>query len=141
MSLNAELVSKFNAQAQSATSLLWVWGAMGAGRGGTHDGKFALFEGTLAQFSFVVNGGAGVGGTRHQLQGERKQVRPDGEVTLPPTYGDTGVRFMGSLGAGFRLRVGEHFAFRLEVRDVVYTARMETINGCNTKDLDQPEKS
>jgi len=42
---------------------------------------------------------------------------------------------MGSLGAGFRLQLGERFAFRLEVRDVVYTARMERVNGCNVDDL------
>jgi hypothetical protein len=95
-------------------------------------GKFALFEGTLAHFSFVINGGVGAGGTRHQLKPET--VRTDGTISQA-TYGDTGARFMGGLGAGFRLRLGERFAFRLEVRDVVYTARMERVNGCNVDDL------
>ena len=31
--------------------------------------------------------------------------------------------------------MGERFAFRLEVRDVVYSARMESVNGCNFDDL------
>ena len=42
---------------------------------------------------------------------------------------------MGSLGAGFRLQFGERFAFRLEVRDLVYTARVDAVNGCDGTDL------
>jgi len=95
-------------------------------------GKFAFFEGTLAQFSIVLNGGAGIGGTRHQLKPE--SARQDGSVS-PATYGDTGSRFMAGLGAGFRLQLGQRFAFRLEVRDVVYTARVERVNGCGVDDL------
>lgn len=129
---NGELVEKFRVEAQAATSLLWTWGALGGVEVTPFNGKFALFEGTLAHFSFVINGGIGAGGTRHQLKPE--SVRSDGQIS-PATYGDTGVKFMGSLGAGFRLQLGERFAFRLEVRDVVYTARMEQVNGCNLDDL------
>lgn len=131
-SFNGELVEKFRVEAQAATSLLWTWGALGGVEVTPLSGKFALFEGTLAHFSFVINGGIGAGGTRHQLKPE--SVRTDGSVS-PATYGDTGVKFMGSVGAGFRLQLGERFAFRLEVRDVVYTARMEQVNGCNIDDL------
>lgn len=129
---NGELVEKFRVEAQAATSLLWTWGVMGGVEVSPLYGKFALFEGTLAHFSFVLNGGVGAGGTRHQLKPET--VKNDGTVSQA-TYGDTGIRFMGSLGAGFRLQLGERFAFRLEVRDVVYTARMERVNGCNVDDL------
>ncbi|PZR17349.1 MAG: outer membrane beta-barrel domain-containing protein [Archangium gephyra] len=131
-SFNGELVEKFRVEAQAATSLLWTWGALGGVEVTPLSGKFALFEGTLAHFSFVINGGIGAGGTRHQLKPE--SVRTDGSIS-PATYGDTGVKFMGSVGAGFRLQLGERFAFRLEVRDVVYTARMEQVNGCNIDDL------
>lgn len=131
-SFNAELVDKFSVEAQAATSLLWTWGVMGGVEVTPLYGKFAFFEGTLARFSFVINGGVGAGGTRHQLRPENV----DGQGNqIPASYGDTGVRFMGSLGAGFRLQLGERFAFRLEVRDVVYTARMERVNGCNVDDL------
>jgi outer membrane beta-barrel protein len=129
---NGELVEKFRVEAQAATSLLWTWGVMGGVEVVPFYGKFALFEGTLAHFSFVINGGVGAGGTRHQLKPET--VRTNGTISQA-TYGDTGARFMGGLGAGFRLRLGERFAFRLEVRDVVYTARMERVNGCNVDDL------
>ncbi len=129
---NGELVEKFRVEAQAATSLLWTWGVMGGVEVSPLYGKFTLFEGTLAHFSFVLNGGVGAGGTRHQLKPET--AKADGSITQA-TYGDTGIRFMGSLGAGFRLQLGQRFALRLEVRDVVYTARMSQVNGCNVDDL------
>ncbi len=131
-SFNGELVDKFSVEAQAATSLLWTWGVMAGVEVSPLYGKFTIFEGTLAHFSFVLNGGLGAGGTRHQLKPE--SARPDGSINQA-TYGDTGIRFMGSLGAGFRLQLGERFALRLEVRDVVYTARMTQVNGCNVEDL------
>lgn len=131
-SFNGELVEKFSVEAQAATSLLWTWGVMAGVEVSPLYGKFTLFEGTLAHFSFVLNGGVGAGGTRHQLKPET--VSPAGDI-VQATYGDTGVRFMGSLGAGFRLQLGERFALRLEVRNVVYTARMSEVNGCNVDDL------
>ena len=129
---NGELVEKFRVEAQAATSLLWTWGVMGGVEVSPLYGKFTIFEGTLALFSFVLNGGVGAGGTRHQLKPET--AKADGSISQA-TYGDTGARFMGTLGAGFRLQLGERFALRLEVRDVVYTARMERVNGCNVDDL------
>lgn len=129
---NDELVEKFNVEAQAASSLLWTWGVMAGVEVSPLYGKFTLFEGTLAHFSFVLNGGVGAGGTRHMLKPE---VRKPDDTISEATFGDTGIRFMGSLGAGFRLQLGERFAFRIEVRDVVYTARMERVNGCNLEDL------
>lgn len=131
-SFNGELVDKFRIEAQAATSLLWTWGALGGVEVVPFYGKFAWFEGTLVQFSIVLNGGAGAGGTRHQL---KPQSTDAGGTVRPATFGDTGVRFMGSLGAGFRLQLGSRFAFRLELRDVVYTARVERVNGCDVTDL------
>lgn len=133
-SFNHELVENFNQTASAATSLLWTWGVMGGVEVSPFYGKFTLFEGTLAHFSFVLNGGVGAGGTR-------LQIRPANEEKgEPATYGDGGIRFMASLGAGFRLQLGERFAFRLEVRDVVYSARVERVNGCDATDLEAIDK-
>ena len=55
--------------------------------------------------------------------------------TLATTYGSTGLRFLGNLGAGFRILLSERFALRLEIRDLVYTARVDSINGCDATDL------
>lgn len=129
---NGELVTKVSEQAQAATSLLQVWDVLAGVEVTPVYAKFAFFDGTLGHFDLVLNGGAGLGGTRHQLKPE--SVRQDGSVS-PATFGDTGVRFMGGIGGGFRLRLGEHFAFRLEVRDVVYTARADRVNGCSGDDL------
>ncbi len=129
---NGELVEKVRAEAQAATSLLWTWGVLGGVEVVPIYGKFSFFEGSLGHFSVVLNGGLGVGGTRHQLKPETK--RADGSVSAA-SFGDTGLRFMGSLGAGFRLQIGSRFAIRLEVRDVVYTARADKVNGCDVNDL------
>jgi outer membrane beta-barrel protein len=124
---NGELIEKVRSEAQAATSLLNTWGALAGVEVTPIYGKFALFEGTLAHFSIVLNGGLGVGGTRHQL-------KPNND-SGPATYGDTGLRFLGGLGGGFRLQLGNRIAVRLEVRDIIYTARVDNVNGCNTGDL------
>jgi outer membrane beta-barrel protein len=129
---NADLANRAQVAAQAASSLLWTWGLMGGVEVSPVYGKFAWFDGTLVHFSLVLSGGAGAGGTRHQLK--PATPRPDGS-TSPASFGDTGVKFLGSLGAGFRLRLGEHVALRLEVRDVLYTARVEQVNGCGVADL------
>lgn len=123
---NSELLGSARVESRSASSLLWTWTLQGGVEAEPFYGKFAFLESSLVHFSVVVSAGAGVGGTRHQL-------KPKG--TTPETYGDTGTRFMASVGAGFRLALGKHFAVRLEVRDLVYTARVDQVNGCNGADL------
>jgi outer membrane beta-barrel protein len=125
---NQELANRASVEAQAASSLLWTWGIVGGVEVTPVYGKFALFEATLVQSDLVVNGGAGIGGTRHLLK--------PGSEGSPASYGDTGTRFLGSLGAGFRVRLGQHFALRLEVRDVVYTARVAAVFGCGAGDLE-----
>ena len=131
-SFNQELARAASVVAQTASSLLWTWGVVGGVEVTPAYGKIALFERTLVQFDLVVNGGAGVGGTMHLIRPASQ--RADGSLS-PATFGDTGVKFLGSLGAGLRVRVGPRFALRLEVRDVVYTARVGAVNGCNLGDL------
>lgn len=126
-SFNQELIDKVREEAQAATSLLLVWGVTGGVEVTPIYGKFAFYEGTLAHYTVVLNGGAGVGSTRHQL-------KPTNQAG-PATYGETGMKFLGSVGGGFRVLLGERFALRLEVRDLVYTARVDSVNGCNGDDL------
>jgi len=121
---NRELVDKVKEQAQPATSMLLSWGVYGGVEVSPFYGKFSFYNGTLAHFSFVVNGGAGIGGTKAQL-------KPYNASTGPATYGSTGMKFLGEVGGGFRLQIGNRFTIRLEVRDLVYTARMDRINGCD----------
>ncbi|MBX7096332.1 MAG: outer membrane beta-barrel domain-containing protein [Myxococcaceae bacterium] len=124
---NGELITKVNEEAEPASSLLNVWGVVGGIEVTPIYGKFALYESTLAQFSLVLNAGAGIGGTRHQL-------KPD-NAAGPATYGDTGSRFQFEVGGGFRLQLGKRFAIRAELRDLIYTARVDTVNGCDLTEL------
>jgi outer membrane beta-barrel protein len=124
---NAELIDKTRSEAQAATSLLSVWGAMGGVEVTPLYGKFALFDSVLAHFSLVLNGGAGAGGTKHQLKPEN--------ATGPATFGETGTKFLGEVGGGFRLQLGKYVALRLEIKDIIYTARVEAVEGCNGEDL------
>lgn len=136
---NTELVDKIGAQAEAASALLWTWGVVGGVEVAPVYGKFALFDETLAHFSIVLNAGAGVTGTRAQLKPQNQRTPmslcEQFPETCAPTYGDTGIRFMGQLGGGFRVQLGKRFSFRMEVRDLVYTARVDSVNGCNSADM------
>lgn len=124
---NQELIDKARVEAQAATSLLLTYGATAGVEVTPLYGKFAFYEGSLAHYSVIISGGAGVGSTRHQL-------KPESETSGAATYGDTGFKFLGSVGGGFRVQFGTRFALRLEVRDLVYTARVDSVNGCNLSD-------
>lgn len=130
---NAELIDKVKESALAASSLLVTWGAYAGFEVAPIYGKFAFYEGHLAQFSFVLSAGAGVASTRHQLVPDG---RDDEGNRTPASFGDTGTRFLGEVGAGFRVQLGDRFALRLEVRDLVYTARVDRVNGCSLQDLD-----
>jgi hypothetical protein len=46
-----------------------------------------------------------------------------------------GFRPVGYFNTGFRMFFGEHVAVRLELRDYVYSAAVQKINGCTSEDL------
>jgi outer membrane beta-barrel protein len=131
-SFNAELATRAQVAAQAATSLLWTWGMLAGVEVSPVYGKLTWLDGALAHFNLVLSAGAGAGGTVHQLK--PRTTRDDGSIS-PASYGDTGVRFLGSLGLGLRLRLGSRVALRLEVRDVIYSARVDHVNGCGLGDL------
>ena len=126
-SFNTELSNKVNVEAASASSLLMSGGALVGVEVTPFYGKFALFQNRLVHFSIVLNGGAGAGSTRHQLK--------PSNAAGPATYGDTGWRFMAEVGGGFRVKFADWFSVRLEMRDVLYSATVSQVNGCNRADL------
>jgi outer membrane beta-barrel protein len=126
-SFNQELINKVREQAQAATSLLLVYGLQGGVEVAPLYGKFAFYQGTLGQFSVVLNAGAGIGDTRMQLRAANSAG--------PDTFGDAGFKFLGSVGGGFRVLLGDRFALRLEIRDLIYTARVDSVDGCSASDL------
>lgn len=123
-----ELVNRVHLAAQAASALTLQWVGTAGFELTPLYGKFSFFEGTMGHFGLVLTGGAGVGGTRIQIQGEESAA---GEAT----FGDTGMKFVGQIGAGFRVFLSENLLMRLEVKDLIYTAKVDKINGCSARDL------
>ena len=131
--LSLQLLNRARVEAPAASTLLSVWDLMGGVEVVPFYGKFALFDSMIGHFGVVLSGGLGAGGTRHQLKPE---VKGDGRTPFSPaTYGDTGLRLMGSLGAGIRVQLGQSLSLRIELRNVVFMARVDRINGCDVNDL------
>ena len=132
---NLELIDKVREQAQAASALLMLYGAQVGVEVTPLYGKFAFYDNHLLQFSLVLSGGAGLGATRVLIRPEvANQV--DGETSIVPArFGDTGSKFLGSVGGGFRVQFGDAMALRLEVRDLMYTARVDRVDGCNQRDF------
>ncbi|RKG49262.1 outer membrane beta-barrel domain-containing protein [Corallococcus sp. AB011P] len=136
---NLELIDKVREQAQAASSLLLQWGAHAGVEVTPLYGKFAFFNNSLAQFSLVLSGGAGIGKTRHLIRPEVANEVDGQTYQVPARFGDTGNKFLGEVGGGFRVQFGEHYALRLEVRDLIYTARVDKVDGCNLADFEALE--
>ncbi|GHH03128.1 outer membrane beta-barrel domain-containing protein [Comamonas sp. JC664] len=136
---NLELIDKVREQAQAASSLLLVWGAHAGVEVTPLYGKFAFLNNSLAQFSLVLSGGAGVGSTRHLIRPAVTNEVDGQSFNVPARFGDTGTKFLGSVGGGFRLQFGESYALRVEVRDLIYTARVDRVDGCNLADFEALE--
>lgn len=136
---NLELIDKVREQAQAASSLLLQWGAYAGVEVTPLYGKFAFFNNSLAQFSVVLSGGAGIGKTRHLIRPEVANEVEGQTYQVPARFGDTGNKFLGEVGGGFRLQFGESYAIRLEVRDLIYTARVDKVDGCNLADFEALE--
>jgi outer membrane beta-barrel protein len=132
---NNELINKVRAEAQAATSVLLNGGVIGGVEATPFYGKFVWFENYLVHFSLVVNAGAGAGSTRLQLKTPTDCTNATGTCFPDATYGDMGWRFMGELGGGFRVQIGKWVAIRLELRDLLYSAHVDSVNGCNSADL------
>jgi outer membrane beta-barrel protein len=136
---NLELIDKVREQAQAASALLLVWGAQAGVEVTPLYGKFAFYDNHLLQFSLVLSGGAGLGSTRVLIRPDVVNEVDGQQHTVPARFGDTGSKFLGSVGGGFRVQFGDSMALRLEMRDLVYTARVDRVDGCNLEDFQKLE--
>jgi outer membrane beta-barrel protein len=136
---NLELIDKVREQAQAASALLLLWGAQAGVEVTPLYGKFAFYDNHLLQFSLVLSGGAGIGSTRVLIRPDVTNEVEGQQVTVPARFGDTGTKFLGSVGGGFRVQFGDSMAVRLEVRDLVYTARVDRVDGCSLQDFQKLE--
>jgi len=138
---NLELINKVREQAQAASALLLSWGAMAGVEVTPLYGKFAFYDNHLLQFSVVLSGGAGFGSTRVLVRPEVTNQVDGVDSVVPARFGDTGGKFLGSVGGGLRVQFGDSMALRLEVRDQVYTARVDRVDGCNQRDFQRLEEA
>jgi outer membrane beta-barrel protein len=130
---SAELIDRVHLAPQAAAALTLQWASTAGFELTPLYGKLAFFDGTMGHFGLVLTGGAGIGGTRIQLQGENGGANE-------ATFGDTGMKFVGQIGAGFRVYLTENLLMRLEVKDLIYTAKVDKINGCTAQDFETMEQ-
>jgi len=124
--LSEELINKVEQKPLAADSLLMQGGGLVGLELMPVYGKLNVFDGKILKLGFYMNVGLGVAKTQVQLQTSESA---DGR-----TFGDTGVRPMAGLGIGFRVFFTDRFTLRLELRDLVYSAYVSSINGCNAAD-------
>jgi outer membrane beta-barrel protein len=100
-------------------------------------GKLNIFDGKILRVGFYLNASLGAGKTRLQLSPARQVVNGvEQDSRTGRSYGDTGVRPMAALGAGFRVFINERITLRIELRDLVYSAYVSRVNGCTVADTD-----
>jgi hypothetical protein len=129
---NDELVAKFRSERQRIEALLWTWTAIGGVEFTPGLGQLQFGDGGV-RFGFFLNAGLGAGGSRHELA--------PATATSPAVSSDTGVRFLGALGAGLRVDLTRAVSLRLEVRDVMASSRVSSVNGCSAADLTELSRS
>ena len=128
-SFTEELVNKVSQQPLAADALLLQAGGLVGLELMPVYGKLNVFDGKILKLGFYINVGLGAAKTRLQLQGS--------DSAEGRTFGDTGIRPMAGLGAGFRVFLNERLTLRIELRDLVYSAYVSTVNGCTFADTKQ----
>lgn len=111
------------------TQLLW---ATGLGVQWTPIyGKFQFIGDSLGVFSIYLGLGAGIGGSRVQCVGvEALDQNTFGDQSCSaPTSGEVAyepeqLQVLGSINGGLRLRFGERFTFRTELRSYIFSSRV-----------------
>ena len=124
-----DLIARAKQQPYTASALLLDWeGHVGIEVSPIY-GKYALFDWRVVQFGFYFGAYGGLGHTKVQLRSA------DPGTGRGRTFGDTGLRPVGLFSAGMRMFFGQHFAVRFELRDTIYSAEVNRINGCTRVDL------
>ncbi len=132
--LQNELRQKAQEQPPSAPSILTQWYGMVSMEMSPIYGKIAYYKQALVHFSLFLTVGAGVVDTKVEILGPP----PPGDASARgPIFASAGLRGAGLVGAGFRVHLTDNLLLRLEVRDLVYAARITKLNGCTRADLNE----
>jgi outer membrane beta-barrel protein len=127
--LSEELAAKANQEPLAANALLLQGDAVAGLEFMPVYGKLSIFGGRVLRLGFYLDAGIGVAKTRLQL---RPSSSVDGRA-----FANAGFRPEGALGAGFRVFLSDRITLRLELRDRVYSAYVDKVNGCNAADAAQ----
>jgi len=131
--LQAELRDKALLQPPSAPSILTRFYGVLAMEMSPIYGKIAYYKNAMLTFSIFLTGGLGVVDTAVQLL--LREPAEGGRTKK--VAASSGMWPAGLVGGGFRVMVADHWALRLEVRDLVYSARITKLNGCTSDELTQ----
>jgi outer membrane beta-barrel protein len=127
--LAEQLATKANQEPVAANALLLQGDAIAGLELMPIYGKLAIFDNRIVRLGLYFDAGLGVAKTRLQL---RPSSSVDGR-----SFADAGLRPAGALGAGLRVFAGERLTVRLEVRDRLYSAYVDRVNGCTAHDAAQ----
>lgn len=125
-SFNEELIYKVRAEAQAATQLIVPWAVHARVELSPILGELQLGAGGRARCALFIGVGAGLAATRIQLPALQGQ---------PASTGDTGLRPVASATLGLRAQLTDRIGVRFELQDLVFSTRVDTVNGCNVPDL------
>lgn len=135
--LQVELREKANLQPESAPSILSKGYAILAMEMSPIYGKLGFYENSMLAFSLFLTVGGGVVDTAVQLLLRDIDRDDDGTVDQKkPIIAAAGLKPAVLVGAGFRVRLAESWMLRIEVRDLVYSARITHLNGCSKSELE-----
>lgn len=138
--LQTELRDKARLQPASAPSVLTQWYSVLALEMSPIYGKIAFYKDAMMHFALVLSAGAGLADTKVQIiktptQAEIDAAGPGQPEPRGPVFASAGMVGAGLVGAGFRVHVLDDFLVRVEVRDLIYSAQVTRLNGCNLSDL------
>jgi len=132
--LQSELRQKALLQPPSAPSVLTRFYGVLAMEMSPIYGKIAYYKSEMLTFSIFLTGGLGVTETAVQLL---PSVPVDEGGRGHKVVASAGLWPAGLVGGGFRVMVADNWALRLELRDLVYSARVTKLNGCSKDELTQ----
>ncbi len=125
--LMTELRDKARLQPDSSNSVITQWYGMASFELAPIYGKIAFYEEAMLRFGIFLSVGAGAVGTKLQLT-------PRGD--LAPQFATAGIRGGALVGGGFRVHLPGQWMLRVEVRDLIYSAKIDSLNRCTAQELD-----
>ncbi|MHB8873328.1 MAG: hypothetical protein ACYC8T_06545 [Myxococcaceae bacterium] len=117
-----------------SAAVLSTWAVLASSELTPVRGEFMALGAGPLELELALTAGLGVIGTRQQL-------KPASQQTGPATYGDTGLRFGGAVGAGLTATLWRGLALHVGFELLLYSSRTSEVNGCDGTDLDLMDRT